>query len=235
MDVRTEAAEAIGVFALVFAGAGAIMGDAATGALGPVGIALTFGFVILAMVYALGHVSGAHLNPAITIAFATTGHFPWRRVPGYVAAQLAGSATAALLLRALLGPVADVGATRLRVGAPEGFVLEAVATFFLAFVVLAVASDRRAPPASAGLAIGLVVAVGSMFAGPLTGGSMNPARSLGPALASGAWDHAWLYVAAPIAGAVLAMLVYEAVRPGRLTIEPREPLGVLGPLRLEAA
>lgn len=230
MDLRPEAAEAVGVFALVFAGVGAIMSDALTAGPGHVGIALTFGFTILAMVYALGHISGAHFNPAITLGFAATGHFPWRRVPTYIVAQLLGSAAAALSLRAILGPVADVGATRLHVGVAQGFVLEVVATFFLAFVILAVASDRRAAPGSAGLAIGLTVAVGSLFAGPLTGASMNPARSLGPALASGAWEHAWLYIAAPTTGALLAMFTYELLRPGRLAIEPKEPLGALGPI-----
>lgn len=232
MDVRPEAAEAIGTFALVFAGAGAIMTDARGGGLGTVGIALVFGFVVLAMVYALGHVSGAHLNPAITLGFAATGHFPWRRVPTYVLAQLVGAVAAAFLLRALLGRVGGNGATRLSVGVWEGFVFEALATFLLAFVVIAVATDRRVAPGSAGLAIGLTVALDALFAGPLTGASMNPARSIGPALADGTWSHLWVYIAAPAAGALLAMWTYEALRPG-LAFRSRGPLGALGPIRLE--
>ncbi len=233
MDIRPEAAEALGVFALVFAGAGAIMADATTGELGHVGVSLVFGFVILAMVYALGHVSGAHFNPAITLAFAATGHFPWHRVPGYVLAQTVGAVVAALLLRAILGPVADVGATRLDgVTNGQGFLLETLATFFLAFVIVGVATDRRAAPGAAGLAIGLTVALGALFAGPFTGASMNPARTLGPAVASGAWDHVWLYLGAPVLGAVLAMATYEALRPGRLAIKPKTALGALGPIDL---
>lgn len=233
MDLRPEGAEAVGAFALVFAGAGAIMADASTGALGHVGIALAFGTVILVMVYALGHISGAHLNPAITIGFAATAHFPWRRVPSYLGAQALGALAAAMLLKVTIGPVAEIGTTRISlVDTWQAFLLEVVATFFLAFVIIAVATDKRAARAASGLAIGLTVALGSLFAGPFTGGSMNPARSLGPALASGVTDHLWLYLSAPVLGALLAMATYEILRPGRLTIEPKEPLGALGPIPL---
>jgi MIP family channel proteins len=234
-DWRPEAAEALGVFALVFSGCGAIMVQATTGALGHVGVALTFGFVIVVLVYAMGHICGAHYNPAVTVAFAATGHFPWKRVPTYVAAQIAGAALAALVLRYLLGDAADLGATRLAAGvdAGRGFAIEAAATFLLALIIIGVATDRRAAPGAAGLAIGLTVALDALAFGPLTGASMNPARSLGPALVSGALDHLWLYVAAPVAGAAAAMFAYEALRRGRLAIAAKEPLGALGPFDLE--
>lgn len=234
-DYRPELAEALGVFALVFAGAGAIMVNAVTGALGHVGVALTFGFVIVVLIYAMGHICGAHYNPAITLAFAATGHFPWRRVPTYLLAQVVGAVVAAFLLRALLGTTANVGATALAAGFPvwKGFVVEAVATFFLALVIIGSATDTRAAPGFAGLAIGLTVGLDALFAGPLTGASMNPARSLGPALASGVWTDAWLYVAAPIVGALAAMATYEFLRAGRLGIDAKAPLGSLGEFPLE--
>lgn len=233
MDLRPEAAEAVGVFALVFAGCGAIMTNAQTGALGHTGVALTFGLIILVMIYALGHVSGAHFNPAITVAFAATGHFPWRRVPSYALAQVAGAILGAAALRLVLGSVADVGATVPAPGlaVPAAFALEAVATFFLALVIIGVATDRRAAPGIAGLAIGFTVALDALFAGPLTGASMNPARTLGPALVSGTWTDAWLYMVAPALGAVLAMALYEWLRKGHVP-KAGEPLGALGPFRL---
>jgi glycerol uptake facilitator-like aquaporin len=147
-DVRRLApallAEAIGVFALVFFGCGAIMVDAETGALGQPGIAIAFGLVIMAMIYATGHVSGAHLNPAVSVAFALTRHFPWRRVVAYVAAQSAGALAAAAILRASLGDVASVGATLPSGSHGQAFLWELVLTFFLMFVVMAVATDTRA-------------------------------------------------------------------------------------------
>ncbi|HUR68306.1 MAG TPA: aquaporin [Candidatus Thermoplasmatota archaeon] len=231
MSRRPELAEALGAYLLVLAGCGAIMANALTGAVGPVGIALTFGFAILVLVYALGHICGAHYNPAITIAFAVTGHFPWRRVPTYVAAQLAGGTLAALTLRLALGNVASVGATtpNAAVSLPTAFAIEALATFFLALVIIGVATDTRAARGAAGLAIGLTVALDALAFGPLTGASMNPARSLGPALASGTYGALWVYLAAPVVGAILAMAAYEALRPGRLGIEAKEPaLGALG-------
>ncbi len=232
MDLRPEAAEAIGVFFLVVVGCGAIMVDATGGALGHVGVSLAFAFVILVQVYALGPVCGAHFNPAITLAFAASGHFPWRRVPSYLGAQVIGATVAAFTLKGLLGNVAHVGASAVAPGTTvaHAFLWEAIATFLLALVIIAVATDRRAAPAAAGLAIGLAVGVGALVAGPLTGGSMNPARSLGPALAAGFYDNLWLYVAAPVVGAVSAMLVYQWLR-GAST--PRhDVLGATGPVDL---
>ena len=209
---RALAAEAIGTFALVFAGAGAIMVDAKTQALGQVGIALTFGLVIMAMIYAVGHISGAHFNPAVSFAFALTRHFPWTRVLGYWTAQLAGALAAALLLRASLGDLANVGATLPTGSDGRAFLWEVVLTFFLMFVIMAVATDTRAVGEAAAIAIGGSVGLDAMFGGPITGASMNPARSLGPALAAGELDAIWVYLLAPLAGAALGALTYQFVR-----------------------
>jgi MIP family channel proteins len=209
---RSALAEAMGTFALVFAGAGAIMVDADTGALGHVGVALTFGLVIMAMVYALGHVSGAHLNPAVTAAFAVTRHFPAERVVVYWGAQAAGATAAALVLRASLGDVADIGATVPRGSHAQAFLWEAVLSAFLMLVIMAVATDTRAVGEGAALAIGGTIALDALVGGPVTGASMDPARSLGPALVSGELSSLWVYLAAPVVGAVADALAYQLVR-----------------------
>lgn len=210
---RRLTAEFVGTFALVFAGCGAIMVNAKTGgALGQVGIAISFGLVIMAMVYAVGHVSGAHLNPAVTFAFALARHFPWSRLLGYWIAQVAGAVTAAAVLRGSLGDIADVGATLPSGSDGQAFLWELVLTFFLMFVIMAVATDTRAIGEAAAIAIGGTVGLGAMFGGPITGASMNPARSLGPGLVSGQLDAIWVYLIAPIAGAVLAGLAYQLIR-----------------------
>ena len=209
---RAVVAEAIGTFALVFAGAGAVMVDAKTGALGQVGIALTFGLVIMAMIYAVGHISGAHFNPAVTVAFALTRHFPWPRVVVYWAAQATGAVAAALLLRASLGDIADVGATHPSGSDGQSFLWEVVLTSFLVFVVMAVATDTRAVGEAAAIAIGGTVGLDALFGGPVSGASMNPARSLGPALVAARFDALWIYLLAPFVGAAIAGLAYQFVR-----------------------
>jgi MIP family channel proteins len=209
---RSLLAEAIGTFALVFAGAGAIMVNAKTEALGHVGVAITFGLVIMAMVYAVGHVSGAHFNPAVSFAFALTRHFPWPRVGAYWTAQVAGALAAAALLRASLGDVADVGATLPSGSQGQSFLWEVVLTFFLMFVIMAVATDTRAVGEGAAIAIGGTVALGAMVGGPVSGASMNPARSLGPALISAELHALWLYLLAPLLGAAIGALAYQLVR-----------------------
>ena len=198
--VRRAAAEAIGAFALVFAGCGAIVTEAEhPGSLGTVGIALVFGLVIMAMVYATGHLSGAHLNPAVTLAFALTRHFPRREALAYIAAQLAGALAAARPARGIW-PSQPAAARRRRcptVGAGSALVYEAVLTAFLMFVIMAVATDTRAVGAGAAIAIGGTVGLDALFGGPITGASMNPARSLGPALVSGELHDLWIYIAGP--------------------------------------
>jgi MIP family channel proteins len=211
-SLRVLVAEAIGTFALVFAGAGAIMVDSTTGALGHVGVAITFGLVIMVMVYALGHVSGAHLNPAVTFAFALTRHFPWPRAVAYWTAQVAGAIAAAFLLRASLGDIANVGATLPSGSEAQSFLWEVVLTFFLMLVIMAVATDTRAVGEAAAIAIGGTVGLDAMFGGPISGASMNPARSIGPALASGDLHALWLYIVAPLVGASLGALAYQFMR-----------------------
>jgi MIP family channel proteins len=209
---RSLAAEAIGTFALVFAGCGAIMVDAKTRSLGHVGVAISFGLVIMVMIYAVGHISGAHFNPAVTLAFAIARHFPAARVPAYWAAQVAGAVTAALVLRGSLGDLADVGATLPSGSEGQALLWEAVLTFFLMFVIMAVATDTRAVGEAAAIAVGATVGLDAMFGGPVTGASMNPARSLGPAVASTDFTAIWVYVIAPCVGAVLAALIYQSLR-----------------------
>jgi aquaporin NIP len=211
-SARVLVAEFIGTFALVFAGAGAVMVDAKTGALGHVGVAITFGLVIMAMIYAVGHISGAHFNGAVTFAFALSRHFPWRRATGYWAAQLAGAIAAALLLRASLGDIADVGATLPSGSQAQSFLWELVMTAFLMFVILAVATDTRAVGEAAAIAIGGTIALDAMFGGPISGASMNPMRSVGPAIASGNFHALWLYIVAPVVGATVGALAYQFVR-----------------------
>jgi MIP family channel proteins len=207
------AAEAVGTFALVFAGTGAIVIDAETGGgVGHVGVGLTFGLIIMVMIYAVGHVSGAHFNPAVTLGFAVGRHFPWAMVPRYWGAQLAGGLTASLLLRAMFGEVANLGATLPRGAAGQSLVLETVLTALLMFVIVSVATDTRAVGQAAANAIGGTIGLEALFAGPISGASMNPARSLAPALVSGTWTDQWLYLLGPAAGAVVGALVYAYVR-----------------------
>ena len=206
------AAEAIGTFALVFAGCGAVMVDAKTGALGHTGVAATFGLVIMVMIYAVGHVSGARFNPAVSFAFALTRHFPWRRTAAYWAAQAAGAVAAAAILRGSLGNAADVGATLPSGSEGQSFLWEVVLTFFLMFVITAVATDTRAVGEAAAIAIGGTVGLDALFGGPISGASMNPARSLGPALVSGETASLWLYIVAPLCGAAIGAVAYQLVR-----------------------
>jgi aquaporin NIP len=209
---RFLAAEFVGTFALVFAGCGAIMVDSKTQALGHVGVAISFGLVIMVMIYAVGHISGAHFNPAVTLAFALSRHFPWPRLLGYWTVQLLAAVTAAAILRGSLGNIAHVGATLPSGSQSQSFLWEFVMSFFLMFVIMAVATDTRAVGEAAAIAIGATVGLDAMFGGPISGASMNPARSIGPALVSGDLYALWLYILAPITGAALGAVVYQLIR-----------------------
>ncbi|MFN8465088.1 MAG: MIP family channel protein [Caldilineaceae bacterium] len=221
--LRRSLAELLGTFALVMAGCGAIVVNAMTGQLGHVGIALTFGFVVVVMVAATGHLSGAHLNPAVTLAFAVSRHFPWRETPAYIGGQLAGAVLAAGTLRLLFGVVAGLGAT-VPSGPPlQSLVLETLLTAALMFVITAVATDTRAVGELASLAIGFTVAANALWAGPISGASMNPARSFGPALVAGVWQDQWIYWVGPIVGAIAGALLYQWVRRPLATPAPALP------------
>lgn len=210
--VRALAAEATGTFALVFAGCGAVMINAKTHQLGHVGVAVTFGLVIMVGVYAVGHISGAHFNAAVTFAFALTRHFSWTKAAGYWCAQLVGAVAAAALLRGSLGNIAHTGATLPSGSQGQSFVWELVMSALLMFVVLAVATDTRAVGEAAAIAIGGTIGLDSMFGGPVSGASMNPMRSLGPALVSGDLHALWIYILAPILGASIGGLAYQFIR-----------------------
>lgn len=211
---RRAGAEALAAFALVFAGCGAIVTDTVyDGALGANGVSLVFGLVIMAMVYATGHLSGAHINPAVTLAFTLTRHFPMREAGAYLAAQLTGAALAALCLLAVWPDApADLGTTTPTVSTASALLYEALLTAVLMFVIMAVATDTRAVGAGAAIAIGGTVALDALFGGPVTGASMNPARSFGPALATGSWSDLWIYVLGPVVGAAAGALAYQGVR-----------------------
>jgi aquaporin Z len=211
-------AELLGAFILVFAGTGAIIINDITNAIGHVGVALTFGFVIVALIYSFAHVSGAHFNPAVTIAFWSMGEFERKNVIPYIAAQLVGGLLASLSLFLLLkenfvlvSEVSYLGATIPSGTASQSFGFEFILTFILMIVICSSAIHGKATKDFAGLAIGLTVGLESMFAGPITGASMNPARSIAPALISGNVEHLWIYIVATILGAVCAAVVFMKV------------------------
>jgi aquaporin Z len=197
--------EFLGTFALVFAGTGAIVvDDVSRGAVTHVGVALTFGLIVLAMIYALGDVSGAHLNPAVTLGFVAAGRMPVREAPAYIASQCAGAVSASGVLRLLFPAQISLGGTAPAGSAGQSFALEIILTAILMLVILRVSSGAKEKGITAGIAVGAVVGLEALFAGPVCGASMNPARSLGPALVSGHMGSLWIYVAGPVAGALLA-------------------------------
>ena len=182
------------------------------GAVTNVGIGLVFGLVVAAMIFSLGHISGAHINPAVTLGFALARHFPWKMTPLYWGSQLLGATAACLVLRSLFGNVADMGATLPGAEVWVVAAFEALLTFFLMFVIMAMATDVRAVGTAAALAIGATVALEATFGGPISGASMNPARSFGPALVSGNWTAHWAYWVGPIVGAAVAAFTYAWLR-----------------------
>jgi aquaporin NIP len=206
-------AEFLGTFILVFAGTGAIViNHVSGGVIGHPGIALVFGLVVLAMIYTFGDISGAHLNPAVTLGFAVAGRFPWKDVGGFIASQTAGAFAASGVLRFLFPGSPTLGAT-LPSGPPsQSFVLELILTAILMIVILNVSTGAKEKGITAGIAVGSVIAFEAMFAGPICGASMNPARSLAPAIVSGHFEHLWLYPVATILGAILAVPLCRMLR-----------------------
>ncbi len=210
--MKKYVAEILGTFALVFCGTGAIIvNQEAAGVVSHPGVAFTFGLIVMVMIYALGPVSGAHLNPAVTIAFAAAKRFPLKEVAPYLLSQIAGAFLASFLLHFLF-PANDLLGTTQPTGLEmQSFILELVLTFFLMLVIIQVATGSKEQGMFAGLAIGSTVLLEAMFAGPICGASMNPARSLAPAIVSGHPEHLWIYLAAPIVGAILAVVVWRFI------------------------
>ncbi len=202
--------ELIGTFALVFCGTGAIVINQQTGgAVTHVGVAITFGLIVMAMIYTLGDISGAHMNPAVTFAFTLANRFPLKQVFPYITSQLIGAFLASAVLRYLFPSSQTLGATLPAGTEIQSFILEFILTFFLMLVIINVATGSKEQGMFAGLAIGSTVLLEAMFAGPVSGASMNPARSISPAIVSGHIEHIWIYIAAPIAGAAFAIPVFK--------------------------
>ncbi len=222
---RRLAAEFLGAFALVFAGTGAIViNDVSGGAVTHVGISLVFGLVVLALIYALGDISGCHINPAVTLGFVAARRFPPGEAGPYIAAQIAGAILASAMLLAMFPGHATLGATSPRGAAVQSFLLEVVLTWFLMFVVLCVSTGSKEKGITAGIAIGAVIGLEALFAGPICGASMNPARSIAPGLLSGNIDTLWIYIAAPLLGAVIAIPCCRCVQqPGCCSPVSSEP------------
>ncbi len=206
-------AEFIGSFCLVFAGTGAIIiNDVSGGSITHVGIALTFGLVVLAMIFAVGDISGAHLNPAVTLGLFSARRFEGRQVLPYIGSQLCGAIAASLLLRALFPAHVTLGATLPAGSVGQSFVLECILTAILMFVILSPSTGTRDHRISAGIAVGAVIALEALFAGPISGASMNPARSIAPALVTLNFSSLWLYIAAPVIGAFAGVAGCRCIR-----------------------
>lgn len=231
-DWRRYAAEALGTFALVAVGPGAVMVAARTHAFGDAGVALAFGLVITIVVAATGHIGGAHINPAVTIGFWSVRRFPGRDVLPYIVAQCLGAIAASAALGWILGSVGNLGATVPALSLGRSFAVEAGYSGLLGFVIMGVATDARTPPSVAPFAIGATVFAGALVTGPLTGGSFNPARSLGPAVIGNVWTAHWIYWAAPVLGMLIAMQMYEMLRGTGAPTVVSTALGVEGPIRI---
>jgi aquaporin NIP len=207
-------AELLGTYALVFAGTGAIVIDQEThGTITHVGIAITFGLVVMSMIYAFGEISGAHINPAVSIAFTIAGKFPLRKLPYYLLSQVAGAVLASLSLKILFPSNLSLGATLPAGSEWQSFLLEFLLSFFLMLTIINVSTGSKEQGMFAGIAIGSVVCLEAMFAGPICGASMNPARSLGPAIVSRNFVSLWVYIIAPISGAIAAVPVFKMLKP----------------------
>lgn len=212
--VQKLIAEVLGTYFLIFAGCAAVVVNSDKNSVVTLpGISIVWGLVVMVMVYSVGHISGAHFNPAVTIAFATCKRFPWKQVPAYVVAQVIGSTLASGTLRLIFNGKQDHFPGTLPAGSDlQSFVIEFIITFYLMFVISGVATDNRAIGELAGLAVGATVLLNVMFAGPISGASMNPARSLGPAIVSNTYRGIWIYLLAPTCGAISGAWVYNIIR-----------------------
>lgn len=211
--MKKYTAEFIGTFILVFCGTGAMIIDETTqGAVSHVGVAITWGLIVMAMIYSLGEISGAHMNPAVTIAFAAAKLFPVKQVFPYIGSQIAGALTASIVLKLIFPTSIFLGSTLPANDTLQSFVLEIILMFILMLVIFQVATGSKEQGLFAGAAIGSVVLLEAMFAGPVSGASMNPARSLAPAIISGHTEFLWLYLTAPLLGALLALLIHQILK-----------------------
>jgi len=216
--MKKPLSEFLGTFAMVFAGTGAIViNQHSGGVIGHAGIAMVFGLIVLAMIYTFGDISGAHLNPAVTLGFAAAGRFPFKEVPIYITAQLAGAFAASFILKFLFPESLTLGATLPTGSVSQSFILEVILTTILMLVILSVSTGSKEKGITAGIAIGAVVALEAMFAGPVCGASMNPARTLAPAIVSGHFQHLWLYLVATILGALIAVPLWITTRRHHVT------------------
>ncbi|XP_057757210.1 aquaporin NIP2-1-like [Arachis stenosperma] len=210
---RKVLAEIIGTYLLVFVGSGSAgLSAIDENKVSKLGASLAGGFIVTVMIYSIGHISGAHMNPAVSLAFASINRFPWKQVPFYIAAQLTGAICASYTLRVLLEPATQIGATSPSGSNIQALVMEIVATFTMVFISAAVATDPKAIGELSGVAVGSSVSIASIVAGPISGGSMNPARSLGPAIATASYKSIWVYFVGPIIGALLGVWSYTVVQ-----------------------
>lgn len=219
---RKLAAEAFGAFALVFVGTSAVVVNGLYGSVTHVGVSLAFGLVVLAMIYSVGDVSGAHLNPAVTVGFWLAGRFQAGLVLPYVVSQCLGAILASVTVRLLFPGHDTLGSTLPAGPAAQSFVLEVLLTLILMFVIFAVSTGAKEKGITAGIAVGSVIALEALFAGPVSGASMNPARSLAPAVVSGHLEHLWVYLVAPVVGAVGAIPLCRAIHAGPCCAHPEE-------------
>lgn len=208
--MKSYFAEWLGTFALIFCGTGAVIVDHQSGgSLGHLGISITFGLLVMSLIYSLGSISGAHFNPAVSIAFTLAKRFPVERLPGYVMAQIIGAIFASGALKILFPEASSLGATEPSGAELQSLILEIILTFFLMLVILQVATGSKEQGMFAGIAIGSMVTMAALFAGPICGASMNPARSIGPGLVSGQMRGLWIYMIGPVLGASLATFAWK--------------------------